>query len=150
MTSPRLFSVFKPRLHGDFYMHAFVAAWFIVSATLIFWPEPANAGNTILVPYSVSKQYTHLTRDDLREIFFGRRTRWPDGSPLRVFVLPDHDPLHIRFSKEVLGVYPYQLRSVWDRMVYSGTGVPPTMVESLEKMKTIIKETPDAIGYIEQ
>jgi hypothetical protein len=58
--------------------------------------------------------------------------------------------LHIRFSKEVLGVYPYQLRSAWDRILYSGTGVPPTVVESLEKMKTLIEETPDAIGYIEK
>lgn len=131
-------------------MHAFVIAWFMVTVTVIFWSKPASAANTTLVPYSIAKQYTNLTRDDLREIFFGRRTRWPDGSPLRVFVLPDHDPLHIRFSKEVLGVYPYQLRSVWDRMVYSGTGVPPTVVESLEKMKAIIKETPDAIGYIEK
>lgn len=114
------------------------------------WTAPAYAADTRVVPYSLTKQDTSYTRDELREIFFGRQTLWRDGTPLKVFVLPDQHPLHIRFSKEVLGVYPYQLRSAWDRMIYSGTGTPPTLVESLEQMKTLIKETPGAIGYIEQ
>ena len=114
------------------------------------WPGPANADNSTIAPFSSVKQYREFTREDLREIFFGRRTRWPDGSPLRVYVLPDQSPIHIRFAKEILGVYPYQLRSAWDRMVYSGTGTPPVVVDSLEQMQAQIKQTPGAIGYIEQ
>jgi ABC-type phosphate transport system substrate-binding protein len=88
-----------------------------------------------------------LTRERLREIFFARVTSWPDGSPIHVFVLPDQHPLQSRFAKEVLGVYPYQLRSAWDRMTYSGTGVAPTIVDSEEDMHSRIKSTPGAIGY---
>lgn len=131
-------------------MPACVAAWLAIWAVLMPWTAPAYAADTRVVPYSLTKQDTSYTRDELREIFFGRQTLWRDGTPLKVFVLPDQHPLHIRFSKEVLGVYPYQLRSAWDRMIYSGTGTPPTLVESLEQMKTLIKETPGAIGYIEQ
>lgn len=127
-----------------------MAAWLAVGAALMPWPEPVHAADTRVFPYSLTKQDTSFTRDELREIFFGRQTLWRDGTPLRVFVLPDQHPLHIRFSKEVLGVYPYQLRSAWDRMIYSGTGTPPAMVETLEQMKTLIKETPGAIGYIEK
>ncbi|MGR9105301.1 MAG: hypothetical protein ACU843_00065 [Gammaproteobacteria bacterium] len=93
---------------------------------------------------------SRLTRDQLREIFFARQTRWPDGEPIRAFVLPDQHPLHIRFSKEVLGVYPYQLRAAWDRMIYSGTGVPPTVVENVEEMRRKIEQTPGGIGYLEE
>ena len=90
-----------------------------------------------------------LNREQLRDIFFARQTKWPDGTSVRVFVLPDQHPLHIRFAKEALGVYPYQLRSTWDRMIYSGTGVPPTVVESVEDLRRRIEKTPGAIGYIE-
>jgi ABC-type phosphate transport system substrate-binding protein len=94
-------------------------------------------------------QSSGFTREQLREIFFARQTRWPDGEPIRAFVLPDQHPLHIRFSKEILGVYPYQLRAAWDRMIYSGTGVPPTVVETVEEMRSKIEQTPGGIGYFE-
>ena len=51
-----------------------------------------------------------LSADTLREIFFMRLTSWPDGTPIRVFVLPDKHPLHVRFAKEVLGVYAFNSR----------------------------------------
>ncbi|OOO02786.1 MAG: hypothetical protein USCGTAYLOR_01004 [Chromatiales bacterium USCg_Taylor] len=93
---------------------------------LLLWPAgPASADSTVR-PYTGSNHSNPpLDRGQLRAIFFVRQTKWADG---RVFVLPDRHPLNIRFAKEVLGVYPYQLRSTWDRMVYSGTGVPPTVV----------------------
>lgn len=95
-------------------------------------------------------QESQFNREQLREIFFARQTRWPDGQPIRPFVFPDQHPLHIRFSKEILGVYPYQLRAAWDRMIYSGTGVPPIVVENVEEMRRKIEQTPGGIGYLEE
>lgn len=89
-----------------------------------------------------------FSQEQLREIFFVRQSKWPDGTPIRVFVLPDNHPLHIRFAKEILGVYPYQLRSAWDRMLFAGTGVPPTVVDNPEEMRRRVEETGGAIGYI--
>jgi hypothetical protein len=91
---------------------------------------------------------TALSQEQLREIFFVRQSKWRDGTPIRVFVLPDDHPLHIRFAKELLGVYPYQLRSAWDRMLFAGTGVPPTVVDSVEEMRRRVNETRGAIGYL--
>ena len=92
-------------------------------------------------------QDTQPNQEQLRRIFFSRQTHWSDGTPIRAFVLPDKHPLHIRFSKEILGVYPYQLRSAWDRMMYSGTGAPPITVKNIEEMRHKIEFTPGAIGY---
>ncbi len=114
----------------------------------ISWAGSPSGEHAVISPFSLVKDTQQLSREELREIFFGRQTRWPDGSPLRVFVLPDKHPVHIRFAKEILGIYPYQLRSAWDRMIYSGTGTPPVIVESLEQMQLQIERTPGAIGYI--
>ncbi len=122
----------------------------VVGSISIFWPEPLNAEDVEVRVFSLSEQYRQFSRADLREIFFGRQTQWPDGTSLRVFVLPDKHPVHIRFSKEILGIYPYQLRSAWDRMVFSGTGTPPVAVDSLEEMQMQLKKTPGAIGYVEE
>lgn len=85
----------------------------------------------------------------LRAIFSMRLKTWPDGKLIKVFVLPDDHPLHHDFAKEKLSVFPYQLRSTWDRLVFSGTGQAPTTVSSNEEMLSKIMDTPGAIGYLE-
>ena len=116
---------------------------------LLLWPAGSASAASTVRPYTGSN-YSNppLDREQLRAIFFVRQTKWPDGTPVRVFVLPDRNAFHIRFTKEVLGVYPYQLRSTWDRMVYSGTGVPPTVVQAVDEMRSRVEATPGGIGYL--
>ena len=89
-----------------------------------------------------------LDRDLLRAIFTMRLRSWPNGPPVRVFVLPDSDPVSDRFYREQLGMYSYVLRSAWDRMVYTGTGLAPTVVHSEKEMRERVRATPGAIGYV--
>lgn len=89
-----------------------------------------------------------LDRDLLRAIFTMRLRAWPNGPPVRVFVLPDSDPVSDRFYREQLGMYSYVLRSAWDRMVYTGTGLAPTVVRSEKEMRERVRDTPGAIGYV--
>lgn len=125
-------------------LRGLVAALSIMTCT-----TPLSADEMKVKVSGVELPRDYFTREHLREIFFVRITSWPNGLPIRVFVLPDQNSLHIRFAKEILGVYPYQLRSAWDRMVFSGTGVPPTVVDTEEEMRARLKATPGAIGYEE-
>ncbi len=89
-----------------------------------------------------------LSANSLRSIYGMHQKTWPDGSKIRVFVLPDDDPLHQGFVKEILNVFPYQLRSTWDRLIFSGTGQAPTKVHSSQEMFQKVSTTPGAIGYL--
>lgn len=120
---------------------------FVMAVLLSVGVDSTLAGDLVIRVSGVELPPGYLSQDHLREIFFVRITNWPNGMPIRVFVLPDQNPIHIRFTKEKLGVYPYQLRSAWDRMIYSGTGVPPTVVDSVDEMRARLKATPGAIGY---
>ncbi len=66
---------------------------------------------------------------------------------MRVFVLPDEDPLHVAFTKDRLGLFPYQLRGVWDRQVFSGTVQAPTRVADESEMIRRVAAAPGAVGY---
>ncbi|MCW8886541.1 MAG: hypothetical protein OQK12_15035 [Motiliproteus sp.] len=107
--------------------------------------SPEVAPQVIVHP-SVSVE--NLSRSTLRSIFTLRLTRWQDGSPVRVFVLPDNNPVHQLFSKRALGVFPYRLRQIWDRMIFSGIGKVPKQIESESAMLKAIAQTPGAIGYV--
>ncbi|WP_200192443.1 hypothetical protein [Halorhodospira abdelmalekii] len=88
-----------------------------------------------------------LSQSTLRAIFTVRLQQL-SGERLQVFILePDH-PTHVEFSRNILGVFPYQLRDAWNRATFSGTGSTPTVLTSEAEMLQRIATTPGAIGYI--
>ncbi|MCE8039364.1 hypothetical protein [Halomonas sp. MCCC 1A11062] len=114
-------------------------------------PLPAHAAERQVVLIA-HPQVTNaaLTRDTTRAIFAMRQRSWPDGQAVRVFVLPNNHPVHARFAKERLTVYPHQLQLAWDRMVFSGTGQAPSQVGSQIEMLERVATTPGALGYLER
>ena len=89
-----------------------------------------------------------LTRNEARALFTMRKTRWPNGQAARVFVLDENGPAHEVLCKEVLDLYPWQVREAVDRGIYTGVGQAPTRVASEEEMKQRVAATPGAIVYV--
>lgn len=116
-----------------------MSPWNLVQAT-----EP----NPMVVTHP-SVTVNQLTSAQLRGIYMMRQVIWPDGSPIRVFVLPSDHELHKQFARQKLQLFPYQLERGWQKLTYSGTGTPPTEVIDLTEMKLRLSTTPGAIGYID-
>ena len=116
---------------------------FILGAALSVWADKEY--DVIIHPHVSDKI---LSVNTLGAIFGMRMQTWSDGTRVRVYVLPDDAPLHRRFSKGMLNVFPYQLRSAWDRLVFSGIGQAPIKVTSNEEMLARVASTPGAIGYL--
>lgn len=89
-----------------------------------------------------------VSQGTVRAIFSMRLRQWQDGKPVKVFVLPDQNPVHISFAKSRLNTFPHQLRRSWDLLVYSGSGQAPTVVESPTEMLQKVSSTAGAIGYL--
>lgn len=94
-------------------------------------------------------QNNELSLNELRAIFSLRARKWPDGTPITVFVLRDEHEAHRQFLLKTLKMLPHQLRRHWDRYIYSGIGQGPIVVESPDEMLSRVKSTPGGIGYIE-
>ncbi|MDF1690960.1 MAG: hypothetical protein P1U47_01190 [Zhongshania sp.] len=101
----------------------------------------------VVVLTNTDVQSGELSTSNLRAIFTIRKRSWDDKTPIKVFVLPDQNPLHQQFCKSILKIYPYVLREQWDRLIFSGTGIPPTVVNSEQQLLQMIESTPGAIGY---
>ena len=110
----------------------------------------AHAAESIQVIVNSSSAVRDLSRTTLRAIFTMRVRQFPDGTPATVFVLPDRDERHRLFCKDLLQVYPYVLRDIWDRQVFTGIGQAPIEVASQEELIRRVAETRGGIGYIAQ
>lgn len=129
----------------SFSIRAFICCLLLLSAFVASEVWANEHFEIVIYPGVGEKEISH---NSLRSIFSMRQKTWPDGTKIRVFVLPDDDQLHEIVSKEKLNVFPYQLRSMWDRLVFSGTGQAPIKVNSVEEMLTKVASTPGAIGYL--
>lgn len=108
---------------------------------------PAVYAADIVVNQSVPPA-TRYSLNKIRAIFTMQQSFWSNGEKIKVFVLADDVLLHKQFTKENLNMFPHQLRRVWDRKVFSGTGQAPYVVETEVEMVSKILNTPNAIGYL--
>jgi hypothetical protein len=118
----------------------------LLAIILLALPQVSQAGIVIAHP---DVAITSISSQGLRSVFSMRSSRWPDQKPIRVFVLTDKHPLHRSFVKSNLGMFPYQLRMIWDRSVFSGAGFPPILVSSPQEMLLRVQSTKGAVGYMD-
>jgi len=112
------------------------------------WHVPTALGEEMVAIVNLSVSQTSVTRNFARALFGMRAQHWPGDGGVTVFVLPDQHVLHAAFAKNVLDMFPQQLRNAWDRLVYSGTGQAPVEVSSEEEMLDGVAATPGAVGYV--
>ena len=113
-------------------------------------PLTAQSGNSTDVVVIVHPNSTveTLSQASLRAIFGMRNRTWQGGQSVKVFVYEDKDPIHIEFTKNTLKTFPYNLRRIWERRIYSGTGQSPTTLSTQDEMVEMVSKTENAIGYI--
>lgn len=88
-----------------------------------------------------------LSRDDVQQIFLGRKTRWSDGSKITFGVLKGGD-VHDAFLRTYLNKTESQFTMFWKKMVFTGKGRLPESFETPEALRDYVVATPGAVGYI--
>lgn len=102
----------------------------------------------VIVNPSVDDQTISVAQ--IRRIFSMRQTAWSNSQAITVYVLDNQHKTHQLFSTKVLGMFPYQLERIWDKLVYSGLGDEPIKVENEQEMIERVSQKPGSIGYIVQ
>jgi hypothetical protein len=89
---------------------------------------------------------TELSGNDIRAMFVGRRTLWPDGRSVMVVISasgPGHDGL-----MRHLGKSSQQFLNGWKKLMFTGNGSMPKMLAGDQEVVAYVAQTPGAIGYI--
>ncbi|WEJ61630.1 hypothetical protein [Thiomicrorhabdus lithotrophica] len=89
-----------------------------------------------------------ISTRELKLIYSTKLKKWPNGKAIQVFNLAPKSETFRQFCLQNLRLQPYQLERIWKRMMFTGTGTPPTTVGSIDEMKNKIINTPGAIGYL--
>lgn len=103
------------------------------------------ADSLLIVNNSVAQ--TSISKDQVQLIFLGKMKKWENGEKIRVGTLKD-GAVHESFLNEYVDKTPSKYSSYWKIKIVSGTGIPPKMFDTEEKMVEFIAENKGAVGYI--
>jgi ABC-type phosphate transport system substrate-binding protein len=109
----------------------------------------ASAGDVVAV-VSARSQVTVLNKNQAADIFLGKTTHFPDGSPALPLDQPEGSTARDEFYSRYAGKTPAQVKAYWSKIIFTGRGQPPMEVATGIELRKRIAENPSAIGYIDQ
>jgi len=121
--------------------------WFVIVAGSLLTSLPKSVF-AVEVVVNKSVPVSTFSLEDLQAVFSMQKRNWSKHRQIKVFILPESSQTHQDFVKHGLRMFSHQIRRIWDRMIYSGSGAPPVELSSEKEMINKIANTPDAIGYL--
>lgn len=103
----------------------------------------------VVVVVSAKSTITNLTTEQTARIFLGKTATFPnDGN---VFPIDQAEGSAIRdeFYAKVTNKNPAQLKAYWSKIIFTGDGQPPKLVEGDVAVRKAVAKNPNAIGYID-
>lgn len=89
-----------------------------------------------------------ISREQVSSIYLGRSQKLPDGSRA-VPVDNGSGALREEFADRYLHKSAAQVKSIWSRLIFSGSAAPVREVGDSMAVKSFVTRQPGAIGYIE-
>ncbi len=110
--------------------------------------SPARAQTTGPIAVIINRHNPEdgLAVEDLRHLYLGVRTAFPNGAPVLLLALPKLTP---RFYASALQMSPDEVNRYWIGLVFSGdSAVPPKEIASVITLKRLVARHPGAVGFI--
>ena len=122
-----------------------------IAVVLVGLGEPSRlAANhqEFVVIVQRSNPITTVDNDFLRAVFLRKAVRWSSGEAIRPIDLPKGIVARDRFTRDVLGKTPAQLRNFWVQRIFSGTDIPPPEAASTAAAVAYVLANPGAVTYV--
>jgi len=111
-------------------------------------PRPAPRPDVLVVLVNSRALAGNLSRQDIRNIYYGKVTVWPNNTPVVVYSRPASSSAGRKFYRAILGASASAFREHWSQLQLSGGGLAPVVVSSAESIVARVSSSPGAIGYV--
>ncbi len=88
-----------------------------------------------------------LSKEDAKNILLGTKSRWDDGTPIRLAVLKS-GPSHEAAIQAYTSRSTDQFEKFWKKQVFTGKGIAPDSFDSEADLVAFVARTPGAVGYV--
>ena len=107
------------------------------------------AAAEIVIVVSPQNPTTALTKNEVSNIFLGKTNYFPgDGNAVPIDQ-PEGSQPRIAFYLDISNKQPADIKAHWSKMVFTGRGQPPMVVNGDAQVKRTLASQPEGIGYID-
>lgn len=104
----------------------------------------AQAANVVVLAEGTGR--AELTAPEIRDMYLGRKTLWENGARVRICLMRGIGA-DDRFYRDLLKRDERAFNAYWVRRLFSGDGVPPTMVTTSQELRAFLDANPGGICY---
>ena len=110
---------------------------------------PDTTADTIFqVVVNAENPTTELPAGKVAKMFLKQLKRWDHGVRVLPIDLEAKSEIRKAFTKSVQSKSITAIKSFWQRMIFSGRGVPPLEESTEEAVLEFVRANPGAIGYV--
>lgn len=103
----------------------------------------------LIVVVPSSQSVGNLSTGDLRRIYIGEMTRWPDGRRIVPVMMAAHSRESEALLKHVVRMSPIDFAQEWISVVFRGRApAPPTIAATASAALDIVASHPDAVAVV--
>lgn len=88
-----------------------------------------------------------LTRDEVKSILLGNKTRWDAGGIVKLAVLAD-GPVNDSVVQDFTARSADQFEKYWKKLVFTGKGAAPDTFKTDAELLAFVAKTPGSFGYV--
>ena len=123
-----------------------------IAGLLILGPQNLNgagADQSLAIIVNPSNPVENCSFDDLRKIFMGEKSHWPNGRRITLVMLDPAQPERKLVLREIYNMSEKDLNNHFIQGVFAG-GVlaPPKTLGSSAEVRKFVFNVPGAIGYV--
>ena len=110
----------------------------------------ASVHAEVVVIVSAKSPVTSLTAAQTTRIFLGKVNTYPDDGDAFHIDQAEGSAIRDEFYSKVVHKSSSQLAAYWAKVIFTGDGRPPEMLESDMAVRKTVAKNPNAIGYIDK
>ena len=94
-------------------------------------------------------EITVITLEELYETFTFRNSRWINGVPVTLVLMPLHSTMHRQFLDKYIGIGHLGYKRRYNNRINSSRDKPPIIVTDMATMLEVLSRTVGGVGYAE-
>lgn len=110
----------------------------------------ASAHAEVVVIVSAKSSITSLTPEQTARIFLGKVNNFPDDGDAIPIDQAEGSPIRDEFYSKVVHKNSSQLTAYWAKIIFTGDGRPPQILESNVAVRKAVASNQNTIGYIDK
>jgi ABC-type phosphate transport system substrate-binding protein len=110
----------------------------------------ASVRADVVVVVSTRSSVTRLNSDHIAKIFLGKSNMFPGGGNALPVDQSEGSSVRDEFYLKVANKSAAQLTAYWAKVIFTGDGYPPRLLDGNAAVKRAVANNPNAIGYIDK